>query len=788
MIEQSLVYIYSTKPQRRFVGCGALLAGGYIATCRHVWAAVGVQDAGKSDSAPAEIEFPFSRKNGIPAKHAASLIDECDDSSGERPDLVLLKPHAIPDENIMVLPLAPHFRFEVGEARGIVGLRRNLQKPNAIQVAEIKGVLAATLDTDGRRQFTGDNPSGFWLERGSSGSPVFREGGIQLAGIFSLSELGVNEGASHLHEAFVVPATTIHSHLRRVIAERAAQSQHFPVTALRPVLEMLGAQDIPIAEIPQRIQQFIESARNRADEPIKRSNEGADIEAVIEASRKKLGKLDISGARDILQAKIKEEEETRARRLVALLKERAAIERLAFDYDSAKGTLREILALSIDDIGAHIELGDLWRATGNLEIATTAYRNAENVAARTDDQRGLSLSQSRIGDVLASQGDRNGALVAYRAALGIAETLSRRDPNNTEWQRNLSVSHSRIGDILVLRGDRQGALEAYRASLAIAEALARGDAKNTRWQRDLSICQDRIGNVLLSQGDPNGAVEAYDKALVIRKTLTDINPANTQWQRDLSVSHNKIGDVLESRGDLDGALAAYRAALGIRQALADRDSANTQWQRDIGATYDRIGDVLARQDDPGGALTAYRTAFAITETLCRLDPANTEWQRDLSINRGKIGHALAAQGDLDGAVTSHRAAVAILKTLVQHDPTNTEWQRNLSVGYNGIGSILVLQGNYTEAVVAHRAAFDIAKRLAGLDPANAQWQKDLTITSIAFIEASIKISEAEPSDAPSYLASALDIARMLQASGRLTSTDSTIVSNLVQQITSASKQ
>ena len=38
-------------------------------------------------------------------------------------------------------------------------------------------------------------------------------------------------------------------------------------------------------------------------------------------------------------------------------------------------------------------------------------------------------------------------------------------------QRDLSVSHNKIGDVLVAQGDGPGALAAYRKGLAIAEAL-----------------------------------------------------------------------------------------------------------------------------------------------------------------------------------------------------------------------------------------------------------------------------------------------------------------------------
>src|SRR2546421_571272 len=62
-------------------------------------------------------------------------------------------------------------------------------------------------------------------------------------------------------------------------------------------------------------------------------------------------------------------------------------------------------------------------------------------------------------------------------------------PRNTEWQRDLSVSHNGIGDVLVAQGDRAGALAAYRAGLEIRETLARRDPGNTEWQRDLSVSQ-----------------------------------------------------------------------------------------------------------------------------------------------------------------------------------------------------------------------------------------------------------------------------------------------------------
>jgi len=116
--------------------------------------------------------------------------------------------------------------------------------------------------------------------------------------------------------------------------------------------------------------------------------------------------------------------------------------------------------------------------------------------------------------VLLSQGDRHGALAAYRADLAIAETLARRDPANTDWQRDLSISHNKIGDVVRSQGDRDGALAAYRAALAIAETLARRDPANTEGQRDLIVSYVKV-----AEAEPTAARAQLSRALDIARTL-----------------------------------------------------------------------------------------------------------------------------------------------------------------------------------------------------------------------------------------------------------------------------
>ncbi|MCH8111628.1 MAG: hypothetical protein IH905_06700 [Proteobacteria bacterium] len=62
--------------------------------------------------------------------------------------------------------------------------------------------------------------------------------------------------------------------------------------------------------------------------------------------------------------------------------------------------------------------------------------------------------------------------------MAIDERLAKADPTNAVGQRDLSVSHSKIGDVLHGQGDLSGALENYRAAMVIRERLAEADPTN----------------------------------------------------------------------------------------------------------------------------------------------------------------------------------------------------------------------------------------------------------------------------------------------------------------------
>jgi tetratricopeptide (TPR) repeat protein len=717
MIEQALVYIHSVSPARRFVGCGALVEGGYIATCRHVWRmATSAATAEPNGPVTVEIEYPRTRQDGGTVRRPARLVDACEGGSGPPPDLVLLRPEEIPIAGATILRLASQERFQVGRGYAIAGLVRD--KPNAPRDVKIQGTIADHEDADGRREFTGDNPNAYWFQPGSSGSPVFVDGGEQLAGIVSLSEKGANEGESRLHEAFVVPGTTIRAHVVRLTAAPIARKQHLDIAELQPVLDALGAQEVPLAEIPGRLIQFIEAARARAAEQVPDSNEGADIDATISAARAKLGGLDTAGAQTVLGTKIAEIEEAHRQRLIPLLEEKAAVERISYDYAAAKATLNRVLTLDPNRVWSWIELGRLSETTGSLPRAAVAFKAALAAARRTGSERGESVALTDLGDVFRAQGNLPEALKSFRDGLAIRDRLAQAHPGSAGWQRELSVSYIKIGDVLVAQGNLPEALKSFRDGLAIAQQLAQADPGNTGWQRDLSVSYDRVGDVLVAQGNLPEALKAFRDGLAIAERLARADPGNAGRQRDLSVSHNKIGDVLVDQGNLPEALKSFRDGHDIFKQLAQADPGNTGWQRDLSVSYDRVGEVLKAQGNLPEALKSFRDGLAIRDRLAQADPGNAGWQRDLSVSYNNIGDVLVAQGNLPEALKALRDGLAIAEQLAQADPSNAGWQFDLIVSHWSLAA------NGDDA--ARRFAFIVAtlrklKEENRLTPAQEKW-------------------------------------------------------------------
>jgi tetratricopeptide (TPR) repeat protein len=205
------------------------------------------------------------------------------------------------------------------------------------------------------------------------------------------------------------------------------------------------------------------------------------------------------------------------------------------------------------------------------KILQTAKATFDQLAAAAPDdltlQRSRSVMLNEFGNTYLTLGDLEAALQAYREGLAIAERLAigAADP---QWQgdlarsydqRELSVSYDRIGNVLVAQGKLDEALKAYRNGLAIAERLAAADPSNTQWQNDLQYSIGRLGGLayrFVLARDFGRALEAADQMIFLAP--------NEIWL------YGNRAHALLFLGRLDEARALYLQYRGKKKVLGEK--------------------------------------------------------------------------------------------------------------------------------------------------------------------------------------------------------------------------
>ena len=157
--------------------------------------------------------------------------------------------------------------------------------------------------------------------------------------------------------------------------------------------------------------------------------------------------------------------------------------KLAADQAKAQGADLAKRAASLKSQLEKANVNAIWSTPGN--------------AGRQSD---LVASYVNVGDFLMAQGNLAQALKWYREGLAVelagADRLAKADPENAVWQHNVSLSYSRVGDVLMAQGNLAEALKSYQDGLTVADRLAKSNPENASWQRDVSISYKKIGDVI----------------------------------------------------------------------------------------------------------------------------------------------------------------------------------------------------------------------------------------------------------------------------------------------------
>lgn len=247
-------------------------------------------------------------------------------------------------------------------------------------------------------------------------------------------------------------------------------------------------------------------------------------------------------------------------------------------------------------------------------------------------------------------GDINLAIALRQSELEVYRDIERMDPKNITVSQARWVAFAARGFMLVEKGEPSAALSDFEAALAIADTLRRLDPENRRWMQLAARYQLDAGEALLDlgrldesrryidlgmsagrdmlrRGGINQAVriQLMAKALMVSAQWNAARKSYGNAQRDLDELSQLIDEILRGTPDEMETLM-FKAeseilAGDLEMALGRRDAAMTYWQTAL-TTTGKVGASSNTRSAVLGALAQRRIGdrrgmTALLDELCR---------------------------------------------------------------------------------------------------------------------------------------------------------------------------
>ena len=154
------------------------------------------------------------------------------------------------------------------------------------------------------------------------------------------------------------------------------------------------------------------------------------------------------------------------------------------------------------------------------------------------------ITLTKIGTLLMEQqpSDLKGALANFAEALAQQKGLAARVPDNTSILEGLARTYAFTGEALFDRdgpSDFEVARRAYLDAIGIIESLLRRDPGNALWLRSLAARYSRLGLELKAHDDVPGALAQFENERMVLQKIVELNPKNQTWANDLASSQKR---------------------------------------------------------------------------------------------------------------------------------------------------------------------------------------------------------------------------------------------------------
>jgi tetratricopeptide (TPR) repeat protein len=385
----------------------------------------------------------------------------------------------------------------------------------------------------------------------------------------------------------------------------------------------------------------------------------------------------------------------------------------------------------------HDSIADLEGSTPARKLVVTKGleyldKLAQDAGDRMDLRRELAGAYVKVGDVQGrpftpNLGDTAGALVSYRKAIALYESVDGPTTDDRAFRSELAYAYIRQSDVLAAAGDTASALTSAQKGLAVEREISSDPSASPAARRSLVASYSRVGDLLAATGNVASALEHRRTVLSLMESVAATAPDDPANIRQLGVAYQKLGNTLGNPnapnvGDFAGGLAALERSAEIFRNASIKYPNNAMFRRNHAVAESNAADVLFGLGRTDEAMERERRSLAVYEAQAKIDPTNAAAQNDLSIGYSKIAQLLDALGQTAKALPEQERATDIHRRLAIADPGSSSMKAELASDHNRLATLQAKLGMRGPALSNHDRAVNISRELSAANVVNYEWR------------------------------------------------------------------
>ena len=326
-------------------------------------------------------------------------------------------------------------------------------------------------------------------------------------------------------------------------------------------------------------------------------------------------------------------------------------------------------------------------------------------------------------------GELKEAEKVYLQALQIAETMSRREPNQVEWQLLLGRCHNQLGIIYSELDSVQQAMKSFNRSLAIRQAIvAKYPYFAATVDESIANVHENIARLHRRKNRHETALAQNKRAEAILVRLKRAKPADLKIQLRWITNLTRITGDLKNLGRFNDAERHGKMSIEKCSQLYSRHRSQPDVQSKLADCYHGLADVYRATGDHKNGLAVLKRELPLRQRLVAATPWSADRKTLLEICYHSMQYHCHRERRYEEAVRLAKLSVEISEQLLRDNPDVAKYQAMLSEGLQSLSANYMGSGDDDSAVPLLHRALKINRALRKTNPGVPKYEMDVAQT------------------------------------------------------------